>query len=106
MPGFLLHLGASVACVHGGQALPTSPGTRVFVGGMPVVLQPIPYFIIGCLFNVAGAPVPCVTAQWTIGATRIFSTGMPVLLLDSQAVCIPNGTPTLITATQTRVMGM
>jgi hypothetical protein len=31
---------------------------------------------------------------------------MPVLLLDSQAVCIPNGTPTLITATQTRVMGM
>jgi hypothetical protein len=32
--------------------------------------------------------------------------GMPVLLLDSQAVCTPNGTPLLITLTQTRVTGI
>jgi hypothetical protein len=31
---------------------------------------------------------------------------MPVLLLDSQAICAPNGTPLLILATQTNVTGM
>src|SRR5690348_17298865 len=104
MPGFLLHAGASIACAHGGQAQATSPDTRVFVSGQPIVLQPIPHSIIGCPFNVAGGPVPCVTAQWTTGATRVFSNAMPVLLLDSQATCIPNGTPVLITVTQTRVI--
>ena len=99
-------MGATVTCVHGGQALPTSPSPRVLVSGQPVVLQPIPYSIVGCPFNVSGAPVPCITAQWITGALRITSNGMPVLLLDSQAICIPNGTPVLILATQTRVMGM
>jgi hypothetical protein len=28
------------------------------------------------------------------------------LLLDSQAICAPNGTPLMITVTQTRVTGM
>ncbi|MGN6342283.1 MAG: hypothetical protein ACTHML_15015 [Ginsengibacter sp.] len=105
MPGFLLHVGATVLCSHGGQAQPTSPDARVLVSGQPIVLQPIPYAIAGCPFNVSGSPVPCVTAQWTTGATRVSSNGMPVLLLDSQATCIPNGTPVLITVTQTRVMG-
>ena len=36
-------------------------------------------------------------------ATRVTSNGQPVLLLDSQAVCVPNGTPLTIAATQTRV---
>jgi hypothetical protein len=106
MPGFLLHAGATVLCSHGGQAQPTSPDPRVFVSGQPIVLQPIPHAVIGCPFNVAGSPVPCVTAQWTTGATRVMSNGMPVLLIDSQATCIPNGTPVLITVTQTRVIGM
>ena len=106
MPGFLLHVGATVLCAHGGQAQPTSPNPRVLVSGQPIVLQPAPYAIAGCPFNVSGAPVPCVTAQWTIGALRVKSNGMPVLLLDSQATCIPNGTPLMITVTQTRVTGM
>jgi hypothetical protein len=106
MPGFLLHLGATVLCAHGGQAQPTSPNPRVLVSGQPIVMQPAPYTIAGCPFNVSGSPVPCVTAQWMTAATRITSNGMPVLLLDSQATCIPNGTPLMITVTQTRVTGM
>lgn len=106
MPGFLLHLGATVNCVHGGQALPISSNPRVLVSGQPIVLQPVPYSIVGCPFNISGAPVPCVTAQWITGATRVMSNGMPVLLLDSQATCIPNGTPVIITTTQTKVVGM
>jgi len=105
MPGFLLHVGATVLCAHGGQAQPASPDSRVLVSGQPIVLQPMPYTVAGCPFNVSGAPVPCVTAQWTTGATRIMSNGMPVLLLDSQAITVPNGTPLMIVVTQTRVMG-
>lgn len=106
MPGFLLHVGATVMCAHGGQAQPTSPNPRVLVMGQPVVMQPAPYAIAGCAFNVSGAPSPCITAQWITGSTRVLSNGMPLLLLDSQAICAPNGTPLIIAVTQTRVMGM
>ncbi len=106
MPGPLLHVGATVMCAHGGQAQPTAPNPRVLVSGQPIVTQPAPYAIAGCPFNVSGAPVPCVTAQWVAGATRVMSNGTPVLLLDSQAICVPNGTPLMITVTQTRVIGM
>lgn len=107
MPGFLLHVGATVLCAHSGQAQPTTPNTRVLVSGQPTVCMPMPYTIAGCPFTTpAGNPLPCVTASWVTGATRITSNGMPLLLLDSQAVCVPNGTPLLITVTQTRVTGM
>ncbi len=106
MPGFLLHLGAAVLCAHGGQAQPTAPNPRVLLSGQPIVMQPAPYVVAGCPFNVSGAPVPCVTAQWVTAATRITSNGMPVLLLDSQAICAPNGTPLLVVATQTRATGI
>ena len=105
MPGFLLHVGATVICAHGGQAQPSSPAPRVLVSGQPVVLQPMPYMIAGCPFVSGTNPLPCVTATWVSGALRIFSNGMPLLLLDSQAICVPNGTPLMITVTQTRVTG-
>jgi uncharacterized Zn-binding protein involved in type VI secretion len=105
MPGFLLHMGATVQCAHGGQAQPTVTSTRVTVSGQPIVTQAAPYTIAGCPFNVSGSPVPCVTAQWVTGAVRVTSDGLPVLLLDSQAVCVPNGTPALIVSTQTKVTG-
>ena len=106
MPGFLLHLGATVMCAHAGQAQPTAPNPRVLVSGQPIVTQTAPYSIAGCPFNVSGAPSPCVTAQWVSAATRVLSNGAPVLLFDSQAICTPNGTPLMITVTQTRVTGM
>jgi uncharacterized Zn-binding protein involved in type VI secretion len=105
MPGPFLHVGATVLCAHGGQAQPTTPNPRVLVSGQPIVMQPAPYVIAGCPFNVSGSPVPCVTGQWITAATRILSNGMPVLLMDSQATCIPNGTPLMIVATQVRVIG-
>jgi uncharacterized Zn-binding protein involved in type VI secretion len=103
MPGFILHAGATVLCAHGGQVQATLPNPRVKVGGQPVVTQPNPHSIAGCPFNVSGSPVPCVTAQWITGALRVKAGGMPVLLQDSQATCIPNGTPVNIVLTQVRV---
>ncbi len=103
MPGFLLHQGATVLCLHGGSAQATVPNPRVKVSGQPTVQQPNPWTIAGCPFNVSGSPVPCVTAQWITAATRVRSGGMPLLLQDSQAICAPNGTGVNIVVTQVRV---
>ena len=104
MPGFILHQGATVLCVHGGQAQATVADARVRVGGQPVVTQPAPHTIAGCPFTTpAGNPMPCVTAQWITAATRVLAGRQPVLLQDSQAVCTPNGTGVQILVTQVRV---
>lgn len=105
MPGFLLHQGATVLCLHGGQAQPTAPAPRVTVGGQPVTTQPAPYTVAGCPFATPGGPQPCITAQWVSAATRVFVAKAPVLLQDSQAVCAPNGTGVTVVATQVRVRG-
>lgn len=92
-------------CAHGGTATPTAPNPRVLVAGQPTVVLSTVYAVAGCPFNVSGSPVPCVTGQWVVAATRVLSNGQPVVLLDSQGVCAPNGTPLLPTAAQTRVIG-
>lgn len=107
MPGFLLHVGATVMCSHGGQAQPTVPNARVTVLGQPTVAMSTPYVVAGCPFPPPPtANGPCVTAQFTTAATRVTSMGQPLLLLDSIAICAPTGTPLVIAVTQTRVTGM
>jgi len=107
MPGFLLHLGATVTCAHGGQAEPTAPVPTVLVSGQPVVTLSAPYVVAGCAFPPPpAANGPCITAQFVDGATRVFAEGLPVLLLDSQAICAPTGTPLIVAVTQVRVSGM
>lgn len=106
MPGYLLHLGATVLCAHGGQAQPTATDTRVTVSGQPIVTQAAPYSVAGCPFVAGTTPMPCVTAQWIVGAMRVTASGIPVLLQTSQAVCAPNGTPVTVTVVQARVSGL
>lgn len=105
MPGMLLHQGATILCMHGGQAQPTAPNPRVKVGGQPVVTQSAPHTVAGCPFVAGGTPMPCVTAQWITAALRVRAGGVPVLLQDSQAVCAPNGTGVNVVLTQMRVKG-
>jgi hypothetical protein len=102
MPGYLLDQSATVLCLHGGQAQATVPNSRVKISGQTTMQQPNPWTIAGCPFN-TGSPVPCVTAQWITAATRVKSSGMPLLLQDSQAVCVPNGTGLNVIVTQMRV---
>lgn len=106
MPGPLLHVGATVFCSHGGQAQPTTPYPRVLVSGQAIVTQPSPYVVAGCtLPPPPAANGPCVTAQWITGSTRVFANGVPILLLSSQAICAPTGTPLIPGIAQTRVIG-
>ncbi len=83
------------------------PNPRVTVSGQPTVSVTSPYMVAGCtLPPPPAANGPCVTAQFVTAATRITSNGQPLLLLDSQAICAPTGTPLLIVLTQPRVTGM
>jgi hypothetical protein len=106
MPGFLVHMGATVMCMHGGQAMPTAPNPRVLVGGQPVATISAPYTVAGCAFVPPSGNGPCVTAQWVVGATRVLAGGVPVVVQSSQAICTPTGTPLQILVTQVRVRGM
>jgi hypothetical protein len=104
MPGFLLHMGATVLCMHGGQAQPVLPFPRVRVGGQPVVTQSTPYIVAGC--GLTGTPSPpCVTAQWVTAAVRVRAGSVPVLLQDSQSVCTASGGKLNVVVTQLRVRG-
>lgn len=103
MPGPVLHLGATVLCMHAGQAQPLSPFPRVLVSGQPVVTQACPYAVAGCALTGTPNP-PCATAQWVTGAVRVLAGGVPVVVQSSQAMCVPTGTGLLPVVVQIRVM--
>ena len=103
MAGFLLHPGATVLCAHGGQAMPTVPNPRVLVNGQPTVLLSAPWTVAGCPFTVP-PPLPCVLGQWIVGTVRVFSNGQPLVVMSGSGITIPNGTPMIPVAAQTRVM--
>jgi hypothetical protein len=106
MPGFLLHLGATITCAHAGQATPVAPNPRVLVSGQPAVTLASTYVVAGCtLPPPSAANGPCVTAQYVTSALRVTASGQPVLLFDSQAICAPTGTPLIPVAAQARVIG-
>jgi hypothetical protein len=95
MPAPILHMGAVVLCSHGGQAMPTVPSPQVFVSGMPIATIAAPYAIAGCAFVPPAGNGPCVTGQWLMGATQVFSNGQPVVIMSGVSVCVPTGTPML-----------
>ena len=84
MPGFMLHQGATVLCLHAGQAQPTATNPRVKVSGQAIVVQTTIHSITGCtLPPPPNGNGPCVTAQWVSAATRVRAGSVPVLLQDS-----------------------
>jgi hypothetical protein len=99
-------LGAQVQCFHAGQATPTAPNPRVLVSGQPIVTIASPYVVAACpLPPPPAANGPCVTGQFVTCSLSVFASGQPVLLMDSQSICVPTGTPLLPLVTQTRVLG-
>jgi hypothetical protein len=104
MPGPIVHLGATVMCMHGGMAQPIAPFPRVLVSGQPVATQAGPYAVAGCAFVPPGGNGPCVTGQWVVAATRVFAGGAPIVVQGSVAVCAPTGTGLNVVVSQMRAM--
>lgn len=105
MTGPILHLGATVTCSHGGQAVPTSPSTRVLVGGQPAVSQASPWTIAGCGFVPPSGNGPCVNGTFVVAAARVLIEGVPAVLQSSTSLCQPTATPMIPVQAQTRVIG-
>jgi hypothetical protein len=111
MPGFLVHVGASLTCTHAAPVNIVSSNTRVLVSGMPVATLADAFLVAGCPFTIPGPkPQPCVKVQWVTPATRVLVNGQPVILQASTGICqsaeqLPQGPPVVI-ATQTRVTGL
>jgi uncharacterized Zn-binding protein involved in type VI secretion len=103
MPMPILHLGATVLCMHAGNAIPIAPYPRVTVSGQPVVQTNTQYVIAGC--TQAAAPAPfCASGQWVSGATRVMAGHLPVAIVGGNAICLAPGTGMQAVATQTRVL--
>ena len=99
----ILHVGATVLCMHAGTATPTMPFPRVQVSGQPVVQTTTPYAIAGCAQ--ASVPAPfCATGQWIVGASRVMAGGLPLAVVGGTAVCVASGTGLQAVASQTRVL--
>jgi hypothetical protein len=103
MPGFLVQQGATVTCVHGGQAIATVPNPAVTVDGAPTALVTGQWTVIGCPGVPPSVP-PCITAQWVTGTVRVTSNGQPLVISTGQATCAPTATPLLPVATQFSVV--
>jgi hypothetical protein len=110
MPGFLLHVGATVTCPHGGQVagVPSSP--KVLVAGQPVLTAADQWMVAGCAFTVPpGKPQPCVAVRWTGPAAKVLVAGTPAVLALSTGLCqsaeqAPQGPPAVVSA-QTKCTG-
>lgn len=102
MPGFILHLGATVQCSHAGTAQPSTPFPRVMVSNQPVITIACPYVIAGCSLTPSGSPF-CASGQWLTGAMRVTAGGQPVAIVGGSSTCAATGNPMLPVSFQTRV---
>jgi Domain of unknown function (DUF4280) len=111
MPGFILHVGATIICPHGGQISATTSNTKVLVDGQPVVTQSDTFTVAGCSFIVpTNKPQPCVMVKWLAASKQVLISGQPALLQDSNGLCqsaeqIAQGPPNVI-VTQLKVKGV
>ncbi len=112
MPGFLLHVGATVQCTHAAVATTPPAQPRVLVSGLPVATVANLWTVAGCPFTVPGPkPQPCIRIQWTMPSARVLVNGQPAVLAPApgpgaglclSAEQIPQGPP-IVGAVQARV---
>jgi hypothetical protein len=111
MPGFLLHVGAGVQCIHGAPATLTTTNVRVLVSGSPAVTVADLTLVAGCPF-VPVKPQPCVRITWMASA-RVLINGSPAVFQlpgPGLGFCLgpeqaPQGVP-IVSMIQGRVSGI
>jgi hypothetical protein len=106
MPAPVLTMAARIMCPHGGQATPVPSNPTVQIAGSPVLVMTDVTIIAGCVFNIAGAPAPCVNVQWTMPAVSTTVNNVPVLLATSVGLCIggSGSVPAIIAPGQMQVL--
>src|SRR5258708_285557 len=98
---FLVQVGATVMCAHGGQVQATVPYPRVMLHRHTGVQMPTRGVGAGGAMPPPPAGKgPCVPAMFSSGTTRVNGGGVPLLTQSSQAQCVPTGTPATIVVTQ------
>ena len=102
---YLVQVGATILCSHGGSATITPGQPRVKLSGQPAVALTDLMTVTGCTFAPGGVYTPCTTAQWMSGAARVTIGGVPAVTQSSNSLSIPNGTPMSIVSTQVKVQG-
>jgi len=103
MPGFLIHVGATVKCPHGGLAV-VVPSARVKVSGAPVAIASV-YTVGGC--GASTPPGTCASGKWVTFSIRVRADGgQPIVLTDSRSLSVASGTPLLILKSQIRAKGL
>ena len=105
----LLTVASTMTCPHAGTVIAT-PGSISAQARSPILRGSDTFLIVGCTFNVSGAPNPCVSVRWVQTATRVKHAGDFVLKESSVGLCLsgaqaPQGT-VLIAATQQEVAGL
>lgn len=105
----LLTVASTLSCPHGGTVVAT-PGSTRGQAQSPVLRGSDTFLIVGCSFNVAGVPNPCVSIRWVQTATRVKHAGDFVLHEESVGLCVagsqaPQGT-VVIGATQPQGDGL
>lgn len=104
----VLTTASHVTCSHAGKATHVPAAPRVFVNGMPVLVQSDTNAVVGCPFTIpTSKPSPCVSIRWTVAATRVFAGGRSVLVetavgLGVSPEQVPQGPP-IAAAIQQRV---
>jgi hypothetical protein len=109
MSDFLVEVGATAMCPHGGplQTVPTQ--AKVLLGGQPAATASDTFTITGCAFTTPEPrPSPCVTATFR-PAVKVMLGGNPAVLKSAGVICqsaeqIPQGPPS-VTVTQLKVTG-
>ncbi|MDP2712545.1 MAG: hypothetical protein Q8O56_15120 [Solirubrobacteraceae bacterium] len=105
----LLNADAIIRCGHGGTFTIVPSGPRPLLGGAPALnaRDLAGATAVGCTFNAAGAPAPCVIASVIAGTCpAIVLGGAPAI--DQTLVCATSsGVPTIpvSSAGQTTVQG-
>jgi uncharacterized Zn-binding protein involved in type VI secretion len=105
----LLNSSSVMMCQHGGTVQAVTSGSRVSVGGSPVLRATDTFTISGCVFNISGDPHPCVRVEWPQPNQN--STAMSDFTLSEESLgfCVAGdqavqGT-VVIVSTQTSVTG-
>jgi hypothetical protein len=106
MPGWLLQLGATVQCAHGGSVMAVSTNTQVSSPEGPLTTWEDSFLVAGCTLT-PPSESPCLQVQWLQPATRVFIDGVPAVLTPSAS--LTDGTPpapAVVVLVQTRVWGI